>query len=410
MNIFKERRQKFFNPLREDSVAVFFSKEAPVTSLDDRYYYIVDKNFYYLTGLERENFILTIEKINGKYEEYLFIEKPNEDIEKWTGIKMRAKEAKEISGVEHVRYIDDFNAYLNSIFTKMYIKNLYVDYQITSYKDTSTFEHKFTDEILEKYPYVSIKNSNSFLSSLRMIKDDKEISELESAIEITRNSLNKLIKDIPHLEYEYQIESSFQHYSKMQGSPYNSFSTIAASGKNAVVLHYLENKNSLESGELVLLDLGATFNNYCADISRTYPISGKFTDRQKEIYQIVLDSQNEVIREIKPGLRFKDLNEIAKKSLYKGLGKIGMINDIEELDRYYYHGVSHYLGLDTHDVGDRDIVLEPGMVLTVEPGLYIKEESIGIRIEDNILVTEDGHRNLSYRIPKEINEIEELMK
>lgn len=410
MNIFKERRQSFFNPLREDSIAVFFSKEAPATSLDDRYYYVVDKNFYYLTGLEKENFILTIEKVNGKYEEYLFIEKPNEDIEKWTGIKMRSDEAKEISGIDHIRYLEDFDGYLNSVFTKMYIKNLYIDYQITSFKETNTFEHRFTEEIIEKYPYVAIKNSNSFLSSLRVIKEEYEVGELRRAIEITKKSLDKLIAVIPSLEYEYQIESCFQHYSKMQGSPYNSFSTIAASGENGVVLHYLDNRNRLENGNLVLLDLGATYNNYCADISRTYPISGSFTKRQKEIYSIVLRAQKDVISKIRPGLRFKDLNEIAKNSLFEGLKEIGLISDIDDLDKYYYHGVSHYLGLDTHDVGSRDIVLEPGMVLTVEPGLYIKEEGIGIRIEDNILVTESGNENLSKEIPKEINEIEELMK
>ena len=190
----------------------------------------------------------------------------------------------------------------------------------------------------------------------------------------------------------------------------NAFDPIVASGENATILHYVENQEVVKEGDLVLFDIGADYEHYCGDISRTFPVSRKFSPRQKILYNIVLKAQEEVIKAIKPGLHFSKLNEIAKNSLAEGCMEIGLIKEKEELSNYYYHGVSHYLGLDTHDIGNRNRVLEPGMVITVEPGLYIEEESIGIRIEDDILVTENGCDILSKDIPKTIEEIERIME
>ena len=209
---------------------------------------------------------------------------------------------------------------------------------------------------------------------------------------------------------EYEVESYFDFEIKRNGASNHAFSTICASGKNATVLHYEDNNQICNNGDLILFDLGAEYNYYCSDISRTIPINGKFTNRQKEIYQIVLNTLKKVQESAKPGLTLRDLNDIAKSELAKGCIKIGLIKNEDEISKYYFHSVSHSLGLDTHDVWVLDSKLENGCVITNEPGLYIEEEGIGIRLENDLLITDNGCENLSIDIPIEIEEIESLMK
>jgi Xaa-Pro aminopeptidase len=208
---------------------------------------------------------------------------------------------------------------------------------------------------------------------------------------------------------EYEVEANFDYVLKCFGVTDYAFKTIAASGVNATVLHYSQNNTKTQDGDLILFDLGAQWNYYNADITRTFPLSGKFTERQKEIYNIVLKAMDDTMAVIKPGVPFAKLNETTRASLAEGLKKIGLIKEDSELSKYYFHGVSHYLGLDTHDVGSRDTELKPGMVLTIEPGLYIEEEKIGIRIEDDVLVTEGGSENLAKDIIRTVEDIEKLM-
>ena len=208
---------------------------------------------------------------------------------------------------------------------------------------------------------------------------------------------------------EHQLEAYFNFDLKMAGVKDFAFPSIVASGPNGTILHYVENDREVQDGELVLLDLGAQYGYYSADISRTFPANGKFSARQKELYEIVLKAQAAVIEAIKPGFPMKELNEITKKVLTEELMRIGLIKEDSELANYYYHGVSHYLGLDTHDVGVYDGELQPGMVITVEPGLYVAQEQIGIRIEDDVLVTKDGAEVLSSAIPKQVADIEAIM-
>ncbi len=208
---------------------------------------------------------------------------------------------------------------------------------------------------------------------------------------------------------EYEIEANFDYVLKCNGVTDYAFHTIAASGVNATVLHYSQNNTKTQEGDLILFDLGAQWNYYNADITRTFPLNGKFTERQKEIYNIVLKAMEDTMAVIRPGVPFSKLNETTRASLAEGLKGIGLIKEDSELSRYYFHGVSHYLGLDTHDVGSGEMELKPGMVLTVEPGLYIEEEKIGIRIEDDVLVTDSGYENLSKDIIKTIEDIEAFM-
>jgi Xaa-Pro aminopeptidase len=244
---------------------------------------------------------------------------------------------------------------------------------------------------------------------LRTIKSEDEVNELKKAIKITEEGIKSLMKNAKSGIMEYQLEAHFDFVLKNSGVRDYAFKTIAASGKNATVLHYSQNNSLIGENDLVLFDLGAQWNYYNADITRTIPASGKFTERQKEIYNIVLKAQLETIKIMKPGTPFLELNKTTRKVLTEELKRINLIKEDSELSNYYYHGVSHYLGLDTHDVGDREAVLTPGMVLTVEPGLYIAEEGIGIRIEDDVLITEDGNEVLSPDIIKTVEDIETFM-
>ena len=232
---------------------------------------------------------------------------------------------------------------------------------------------------------------------------------MKKAIEITQEGIENMIDNIKPGMMEYEIEAYFDFTLKKNGIYEKAFKTIAASGKNATILHYVENNCRAEDGDLILFDLGAQYKYYNADISRTFPVNGKFTERQKQIYNVVLKAKEAVEEAARPGLPYKELNEIAKKVLTEGCKELGLIRDDKELVKYYFHSVSHYLGLDAHDIGIYNTVLKPGMVITNEPGLYIEEEGIGIRIEDDLLITEDGCENLSKDILKTVEEIEDYM-
>jgi Xaa-Pro aminopeptidase len=268
---------------------------------------------------------------------------------------------------------------------------------------------KFAESVQKNYPAMKIMNAHKFMCELRMIKADFEIEEMKKAVNLTKMGLEAVMNNLKAGEIEYTAEAEFLYTIRKNGADTNAFDTIAASGGNAVILHYVENDNIMEDGNLILMDLGAQYKQYASDITRTYPINGKFSDRQKTIYNIVLKANEEVIKMMKPGVPFADLNKKSTEVLTEGLLEIGLIKEAKEISKYYYHGVSHFLGLDVHDIGFRDAVLEPGMVFTVEPGLYIAEENIGIRIEDDILITQDGYVNLSKDIIKSVEDIEAFM-
>lgn len=402
-------RKKIMDNIEDNSLFVLFSGTAPHKSADEEYDFIVNKNFFYMVGIEREKFVLLIEKRNNKLKETLFIEKVTPLEEKWTGFRMKEEEAKSISGIENIKPVNSFNDYLNYILFDDDFSRIYLDLERRGWDFDETKAYNLAKNIKEKYPHIMISNSYNIIAKSRMIKTEYEIDMIKKATEITNQGIKKMMENSKPGMMEYQLEAYFDFELKTLGARRHAFNTIAASGKNAIVLHYGENNCEMNDGELILFDLGAEYNNYCADISRTFPVNGRFTERQKEIYNIVLKSQLETIKAVKPGLPYKELNNVTKKVLIEECKRIGLIKEDKDISKYYYHGVSHYLGLDTHDVGAREANLQPGMVLTIEPGLYIEEEGIGIRIEDNVVVTEDGCENLSKDIIKTVEEIEAFM-
>ena len=410
VDFYKGNREKFINQMKEDSIGIIFSGQAVHRSADSFFPFLVNRNFFYLTGLEQENIILLIVKKQGQVCEELFISQADPLLEKWVGKKYCKEEAVKISGVSHINWAHAFEQRLVQLFNEYDYKNVYLDLEKNNWEGEFQRGLSFSQEISKRFPYLDIKNLFPILMDLRTIKSPEEIESIKKAIDITSKGIDKIMREMKAGLREYQLEAFFDCAIKYAGARDRAFDTIVASGENAVILHYINNNSIVENGDLVLFDLGADYQHYCGDISRTFPVSGKFTSRQRVLYEIVLKAQEEVINSIQSGIHYSELNKIAKKVLAKECLRINLIDRPEEISKYYYHGVSHYLGLDTHDVGRRDRKLEPGMVITVEPGLYIEEESIGIRIEDDVLVTQDGCEVLSKKIPKTIEEIEKIMK
>lgn len=407
---FTKNRRNLMDKIEDNSLVVMFAGNAPLKSADENYNFTPNRNFYYLTGIDRENMLLLMSKRNNKVEETLFIEKSDPILAKWVGEKMSGEEAKGISGIESTEYVEAFNGNIHKYLNSNNFNKLYLNLEKMNFDSPASKAHEFAKTVTEKYPYVKIDNVFPLISALRTIKSDEEVEYIKEAIEITKEGIKNIMKNAGPGMMEYELEAYFDFTIKSKGIKDYAFNTIAASGKNATVLHYGKNHAKTNDNDLILFDLGAQYRYYNADITRTFPVNGKFTERQKLLYNIVLKAQSEVIQMMKPGVQFKALNEKCREILAQECIGIGLIKEAGELSKYYYHGVSHYLGLDTHDVGDREAVLEKGMVLTVEPGLYIEEEGIGIRIEDDVLITEDGHDVLSKNFLKKVEEIEEFMK
>lgn len=406
---FTKNRKKLEEKLDNDSILLLFAGTAPYKSADELYQFIPNRNFYYLTGIDESKVILLISKIDGKVSEKLFIERPDEVMAKWVGATITDEEAIESSGIDNIEYLDKFEGTISSILDRNRIEKIYLDLERQELRTSMTKAQEFAKVINEKYPYIQIKNIYYDIASLRMIKSEEEIERIRKAIEITNKGIMNMLHNIKPGMMEYEIEAYFDFTLKKNGITNRAFETIAASGKNATILHYSDNNSKAEDGDLILFDLGAQYKYYNGDISRTFPVNGKFTERQKQVYNIVLKAQKAVEEAAKPGLPYRELNEIAKKVLAEGCKELGLIKEEKEISKYYFHGVSHYLGADTHDVGMYNVDLKPGMVITNEPGLYIEEEGIGIRIEDDLLITEDGCENLSKYIIKTVEEIEATM-
>ncbi|CEN83274.1 aminopeptidase P family protein [Paeniclostridium sordellii] len=407
--MFESNRKNLVNNMKENSLLIMFAGDAPYRSADQKYKFTPNRNFYYLTGINDTKVILTILKTEKEVVETIFVQREDELMAKWIGRAISKNEASEVSKIKTIKYLDEFDSIVSSYINRLGINKIYLDLERQSMDIPSTQPQDMANILRIKYPYLKIKNIYPKIIKLRTVKNDYELEKIKKAIEITKSGIEAMAKNIKPNMHEYEVEAYFDFEIKRLGASSHAFNTICASGKNATVLHYEDNNQVMKDGDLILFDLGAEFDYYCADISRTIPVNGKFTDRQKQIYSIVLLALKAVEEEAKPGLTLKDLNDVAKKVLSKGCMDIGLIDKEEELSKYYFHSVSHSLGLDTHDVWSADNKLEKGAIITNEPGLYIEEEGIGIRLENDLLIVEDGCINLSKHIPIEIDDIENLM-
>ena len=409
--MYKERRKKLLAQLPDWSLTVFVAGQPSRGIGDEMVPFTPQRTFYYLTGLQREKLVLLLVKNPTVTQEILFIEPFDPVMAKWVGGKILPEEAKAISEIEDIRYLSTLErtlfGYINSNAKKQ---------QYTLCGELSKMELEQPWPVADLFaklqkgmPDVTITNISQITTRMRNIKEDAEIEQMKKAIEITNEGIKAMMKASHDGIWENELEAHFDFELKCRQAGH-AFHTICATGKRATILHYGSNNQQSGEGELCLIDLGASHNLYCADISRTFPINGKFTERQKEVYEVVLRANKLFQKKAKPGVTLRELNNEIIKFYEKELPKIGLTTDGKTVRDYYYHSVSHHLGLETHDVAIMDEPLKAGCVVTDEPGLYIEEEGIGIRIEDDILITRTGCVCLSADIIKEVADIEAFMQ
>lgn len=407
---YTNNRQKLLDKLGETGVVLLYSGTAPVKSNDqDMSPFSVNRNFYYLTGIDAQNVWLLLAKTKNGPRAWLFIDQPDEEIIKWNGKMLTREQASERSGVKasNVLYMQDFERYA-AMYLSGGLTDVYLSLDRRTMLAPPTRAEECARTIREKFPMAQIKNIAPAISSLRSIKAPEEIECIRRAGDVTIEALRQMLKTARPGEYEYQWAADYEHHVARSGLRHG-FETIAAAGENAVMLHYSDNNCIAKDGDLLLVDLGAEYRYYSADVSRTFPIGGRFTDRQKELFTIVREAMDMAREKMRPGNPTKESNQAVIDFYKKALRTAKLISDDSDVSKYYYHGVSHSLGLDTHDPCDRT-VYEPGMVVTCEPGLYVAEEGIGIRLENDILVTEGAPEDLTGGRLLDIREIEELMR
>lgn len=431
---FKARRALFAEQLPDNSLTLLFAGQEVTRSNDTEYLFCQDKSFYYLTGFPEPDAVLMIEKMNGSVSSTLFCLAKDPFAEVWHGRRIGCDLAKEQYAFEHAYSLDNVDHVVEDAIankqTLCYCQghNPHHDDQVYSW--LGQVKAKVRQGVTVPNTLI---NCQPIIEELRLIKSDAELAVMRKANDISGRAHQRAMEKTHVGMFEYQVEAELLHEFARHGAREAAYNSIVAGGDNANILHYNNNDDVLNDGDLLLIDAGGEFAGYAADITRTFPVNGKFTDEQKALYQLVLDAQIAAIKAIKPGANFGQLNDICQHILTEGLLKLGILKgDLTQLieekacKQYFIHGLGHWLGLDVHDVGDYHIkdkrqtrAFEPGMVMTIEPGVYIpaddqhveeKWRGIGIRIEDNIVVTDQGYENLTEHVPKFVDDIERIMQ
>ncbi len=395
----KQKRIALWETMKDSSALLLFSGCAPYKSNDGSYPFSPNRNFLYLTGVDKPRCALMITRIRDILSETLFVERPSAHHAIHFGQQEDAQAFKTLTGIQSVEYVDRLDSALNNFLTRVEPAALYMDFENRPMFSESGQSRAIFKEFKNLCPYAEVFNVHKTICNLRRIKTPEEIQQIKKAIQLTAKGISSICENLREGIYEYQLQAYFEFALKMENSQ-NAFDPIIASGKNSALIHYSQNNRQLQSGELLLIDLGAEYNYYSADISRTYAVGGKMTERQQYYYDAVKDVMHEIMEKcLKPGLIHNDTWSSANKFLAKWLKQSGLITEDDDVKKYMPHGVCHHLGLDTHDPGEFAL-LEPGMVITCEPGVYIPEYGFGIRIEDDVLITDGGYENLSEFIAK----------
>ena len=402
---YKARREKLYKALKDEGILLLCAGFEVHRSADECYPFSVNRNFYYLTGIDQKDSYLLVD-LKTK-EETLFLLETDPKKARWIGEYLDFEYAKRFAKVNNVRSIRELNDVLNEVLLSN--SNIYLDLEKCVELGGLHYDEYFSNLVKSINKDAILHDVYHEIIKLRAIKDEDEIDNIRSSIDLTKRALVEVADYLPTMLGEMEAQALFEYliYEHFQAKP--AFDTIVGAGKNSTILHYHENRCRMEDNDVVLLDLGACRDYYSSDISRTYPHLGMFTPLQRKIYQIVLDANKNVIALARPGITLKYLQEKTVEFLTERCLEAKLIKTKEEIYDVYFHSVSHHLGLDVHDPMSRDMVLEPGNVITDEPGLYFEKYGIGIRIEDDLLITEDGCENLSKDIVKEIDEVEYLV-
>jgi Xaa-Pro aminopeptidase len=420
-SLFVNNRKRFVKELKPGSIAIFNSNDELPTNADQLYFFKQNSDLFWLSGIDQEDsmVILFPDNPDKKYREVLVLVRPNEMKEKWDGKRLRTEEARRISGIETIVWLDSIEAML-----QVWIHHAQTIYLNTNENDRKANlvpvrDYRYAEAMKQRYPLHQYERSARILKHLRGVKTKEEVEVMQVAMDITNRTFRHLLQFVKPGVWEHEIEAEIWHQFLRQRATRPAYASIIASGDNARILHYIENNRECKDGDLILMDFGAEYGNYCADLTRTIPVNGKFTKRQKDVYNGCLHLHDYAKSILKPGINVVDYTEKVGEEASKVFLKLGLISkaDVKNEDpenrayrKYLYHGISHHLGIDVHDVGPRFEPILPGMVFTVEPGIYIEEEKMGIRIENNIWITKTGHVDLMKDIPIKADDIEALMK
>ena len=419
--IFIQNRKRFVEKMDKNSIAIFNSNDELPTNADQLFKFKQNSDLIWLTGIEQEDSMLILfpDNPDPKYREVLVLVRPNELKEKWDGHRLRRNEATAISGIQTILWLDVLDGMLQPWIHLS--DNIYLNSNENDRKANfvPVRDYRYAEQMKQRYPLHQYKRSAKLLKDLRAIKTPLEVEVIQKAIDITEETFKRLLQFIKPGVMEYEIEAEIMHSFLSQRSTGPAYSSIIAGGDRARTLHYIENNQACKAGELILMDFGAEYGNYCADLTRTVPVNGKFSSRQKIVYNACLHLHHYAASILKPGISIVDYTEKVGEEATKLFQKIGLLqkSDVKNEDienrayrKYLYHGISHHLGIDVHDLGTKTDPIKAGMVFTVEPGIYIEEENMGIRIENNFWITRNGNQDLMKNIPITVEQIESYMK
>ena len=420
-DIFVQNRKRFVERMEKKSIAIFNSNDELPMNGDAIHKFKQNSDLLWLSGIEQENSMLVLfpDNPDPKYREVLVLVRPNELKEKWDGHLLRIHEATAISGIETIIWLDVLDGMLQPWIHLS--DTIYLNTNENDRKSNllTVRDYRYAEMMKQRYPLHQYKRSAQLMKDLRAIKTALEVEVIQKAIDITDNTFRHLLQFITPGVMEYEIEAEVQHQFLKQRGTGPAYGSIIASGDRARTLHYVENNKECKNGELILMDFGAEYGNYCADLTRTVPVNGKFTRRQKTVYNACLHLHLYAASILKPGISIIDYTEKVGDEATVVFQKIGLLKKSEIKNenpndrayrRYLYHGISHHLGIDVHDLGTRTAPVKAGMVFTIEPGIYIEEEQMGIRIENNFWITKNGNKDLMKHIPITVEDIEALMK
>lgn len=420
--LFITNRKRLVKELKPNSLALFNSNDIMPTNADGTMPFRQNNDLFYLTGVDQEESVLVVcpDFPDPKFREVLFLREPNEMLEKWEGHKLTKAEAQELSGVSTVVWTSEFPKLFHHMMAMGNVETVYLNTNEHYRSDVvvETRDARFIEWCKAKYPLHQYARVAPIMSSLRRVKQPREIELIQKACDITEKGFRRVLKFVKPGVTEYEIEAEFIHEFIRHRSKGFAYTPIIASGESAIILHYIENSKACNAGELLLLDVAAEYANYASDLTRTIPVSGKFTKRQKDVYNAVLRIQREANSLLRPSTTYFEYHKEIEKIMESELLKLKLIDkaDVKNQSqgnqafrKYFYHGTGHMMGLDVHDVGNMHDKIQVGSVWTIEPGIYIKEEGFGIRLENNVVVKKDKNFDLMRNIPIEAEEIEDLM-
>ncbi|WP_339662741.1 aminopeptidase P N-terminal domain-containing protein [Croceibacter atlanticus] len=419
--LFIKNRKNFMAQMKPSSLAIFNSNDIYPVGADSTMPFNQARDIFYLSGVDQEESILVLfpDAPKEKHREILFLKETNEHIAVWEGEKLTKEKALETTGIKTVYWLKEFDKILFEVMTQCDTVYINTNEHYRANIETETREARFVKGLLEKYPAHSVAKSNPILQRLRSVKDQIELDIMQQACNITEKGFCRLLNFVKPGVWEYNIEAELMHEFLNNRSKGFAYTPIVASGNNANVLHYIENNQQCKDGDLILLDVGAEYANYSSDMSRTIPVGGKFTKRQKEVYNAVNKVKNDATKLLVPGAYWEEYHVEVGKMMTSALIDLGLLDkadvknenpDWPAYKKYFMHGTSHHIGLDTHDYGLLHEPMQANNVFTVEPGIYIPEEGFGIRLEDDLVIQENGEPfNLMGNIPIEADEIEEIM-